>query len=108
MSVNDGAMYTGVDEPVGQFGNEQDPATKELLDKEREKVQRLIPQLESLIEDIDSEIKSVMSIDRFITAAGQPDTNIRAELQAAALYKDYLDQLKTKFTLTLRATRGRD
>lgn len=106
--MNDSVMYTGVDEPVGQFGNEQDPATKELLDKEREKVQKLIPQLESLVEDIDSEIKSVMSIDRFVTAANQPDTNIRAELQAAALYKGYLDQLKTKFTLTLRATKGRD
>lgn len=108
MSLNDGAMYTGVDEPAGQFGNEQDPATKELLDKEREKVQKLIPQLESLVEDIDSEIKAVMSIDRFIAAADQPDTNIRAELQAAALYKGYLDQLKTRFTFTLQATKGRD
>lgn len=106
--MNDSVMYTGVDEPAGQFGNEQDPATKELLDKEREKVQRLIPQLESLIKDIDSEIKSVMSIDRFIAAADEPDTNIRAELQAAALYKNYLDQLKTNFTLTLQATRGKD
>lgn len=106
--MNDGALYTGVDEPVGQFGNEKDPATKELLDQEREKVQKLLPQLEGVIEGIDTEIKSVMSIDRFISAAATPEADIRAELQAAALYKGYLNELKTKLTLLLRDTRGKE
>ena len=42
-----------------------------------------------------------MSIDRFTSATAQREADIRAELQASALYKKYLDTLKTKFVLAL-------
>lgn len=106
--MNDGALYTGVDEDPtkGIFENEQvDTATKEMLDEERKKRAEITPVLEDLLKQIDTEIGTVNSIKRFKAAASQPEADIRSELQAAALYEDYLTRLKTKFTLALAETK---
>lgn len=97
--MNDASLYTGND---GQFGNEKinEVTEQKLLDQDRQ-IKELSPQLESIVKMIDAEIASVMSIDRFITATNNTEDNVRAELQASALYKGYLDQLKTKFALAL-------
>ena len=102
-AADDSMMYTGVDNiEDGQFGNVKvDDQTKQLLIDEKKKRAELTPKLEALITEIDSEIKQVESIDRFFAATSQPESDIRAELQAAALYKKYLQGLKTKFTLAL-------
>ncbi len=113
-ATDDSAMYTGVDLPLdepeqegGMFGNEKvDEKTQELLDEQRRKLEEITPQLQGLLEDIDEEIKLVFSIKRFITAAGEPIDKITAELQAAALYEQYLQGLKTKFTLRLNEATG--
>jgi uncharacterized protein YjcR len=101
--MDDSAMYTGVDqEPSGMFDNEpKDDATVQLIQEQERLVKELTPKLQDLLEIIDNEIASVMSIDRFVTAATQSKEMIQAELQAAALYKGYLDTLKTKFVLAL-------
>lgn len=101
--MDDSALYTGVDGvEEGQFGNETvDDATKQALDEERRKIQELTPVLQDILAGIEDEIKNVMSIERFTTAAALQEDNIRAELQAAAIYKSYLDGLKTKFKLIL-------
>lgn len=108
MSVSDdSALYTGVDND-GVFGNEKtEDSTKELLDEQKRLLAELTPQLESIVEMLDNEIKSVMSIDRFISATTKSESEIRAELQASALYKQYLDNLKTKFKLALNEASGR-
>lgn len=101
--MDDSAMYTGVDNiEDGQFGNETvDKETQRKLEEERRKVQEITPKIELLLESIDAEIAEVMSIDRFASATSQPEADIRAELQASALYKKYLTGLKTKLTLAL-------
>lgn len=105
--MDDSAMYTGVDGvDNGQFGNEiVDDQTKDLLNEQKRVLAELTPQLESIIEMIDSEIKQVMSLDRFTSAAAMKSEDLRAEVQASALYKQYLDTLKTKFALALKETR---
>lgn len=105
--MDDSALYTGLDEiPKGTFGNEvKDEITERLLQEERKKIKELTPKLGELLAAIDEEIKLVMSIDRFLTATTQPESDIRAELQAAALYKNYLQALKTKFSLALAETK---
>ena len=101
---NDKTMYTGVD--GGIFGNEARPKDVEDRIREQEKlINELKPQLQELIDIIDNEIKSAMSIKRFISATTQNETDIRAELQAAALYEKYLEALKTRFTLALNETK---
>lgn len=105
--MDDSALYTGVDGiDEGQFGNEVvDADTKELLNEQKRVLAELTPQLESIIDMIDSEIKEVMSIDRFTSAAAMKSEDLRSEVQASALYKKYLDELKTKFNLALKETR---
>lgn len=101
MSVDDSAMYSGVDGD-GIFGNETvEDSTKQLIDEQKRQMAELTPRLQDIVDMLDNEIKSVMSIDRFTTATTQPEADIRAELQAAGLYKAYLDTLKTKFALVL-------
>ena len=100
-------LYTGVDmEPEGMFQNEiKDAETERKIQDQERLLKELTPQLEDLIALIDAEIKEVMSIDRFTSAASQPESDIRSELQAAALYKKYLEQLKVRFALALQETK---
>ena len=105
---SDSALYTGLDgEPAnGVFGNEtDDEAVAEKIREQENQLKELTPQLEGIIAMLDAEIKDVMSIDRFTTATAQKKEDIRAELQASALYKKYLDVLKTKFALALNETK---
>lgn len=105
MSVDDSALYTGVDND-GIFGNEVlEQTTKEKVDEQKKQLAELTPKLRDIVMMLDKEIESVMSVDRFITATTQPESDIRAELQAAALYKAYLNVLKTKFSLALLETK---
>ena len=100
--MNDSMLYTGVDGTDGIFGNEILPEeTKAKLEEQATLLKELTPRIQGLVDGIDEEIKLVMSIDRFITAAKDSDDNIRAELQASALYKQYLTNLKTKLVLAL-------
>jgi hypothetical protein len=105
--MDDSAIYTGVDGD-GIFGNQiPEESTKQLVDEQKRQIAELTPKLQNIIDMLDGEIKTVMSIDRFTTATTQSESDIRAELQASALYKAYLENLKTKFTLALRETRKR-
>lgn len=107
--MNDSALYTGVDGvDDGVFGNEavSDSVKEKIQDQDR-LIKELTPKLQDLLNIIDAEIATVMSIDRFITATAQKDDDIRAELRAAAIYKNYLGSLKTKFTLALNEAKGK-
>lgn len=107
--MNDGTLYTGVDEQpdTGLFENEVlDDQTKQLINDQRDKLARLTPAYEAIIEELDKEMESVMSIDRFIAAAADSEDNIRAELQAAALYKKKLQELKSRYELSLKETQS--
>lgn len=101
--MDDSALYTGVDGTSdGIFGNEVvEESTQKVIDEQKKLLAELTPKLRDIVQMIDNEIKLVMSIDRFISATSQPESNLRAELQAAALYKQYLSTLKTKFAIAL-------
>lgn len=104
-NLDDSVLYSGVDQP-GQFGNEiKDEEVAELVRSQDQLLKELTPRLQDLLRGIDEEINSVMSIDRFVNAANQPEANIRAELQAAALYRGYLGMLKARFTAILDETK---
>lgn len=106
MTIDDSSLYTGVDGNDGIFGNEKpEESTKELLTEQKRQLQELTPKLRDIIAMLDNEIKLVMSIDRFVTATTQSETDVRAELQASALYKAYLTNLKTKFKLALEESK---
>ena len=99
----DDSLYTGVDKVEGIFGNEAiEASTKEVLDEQKKQLQELTPKLRDIVEMLDKEIALVMSVDRFVGATTTPIEDIRAELQASALYKGYLVNLKTKFKEALR------
>lgn len=107
--MDDSLMYTGVDGNTdGIFGNEKvEETTKAIMDEQRQQIAELTPKLQSLIDMVDNEIKLVMSIDRFAQATTTSEVDVRAELQASALYKQYLDNLKTKFTIALNEVKGK-
>jgi hypothetical protein len=102
--MDDTQLYTGVNsEPLGQFENElKNEEVEEIIKEQKRVIQEISPKLEGIIELIESEISRVMSIDRFISATTQSESDIRAELQATALYKNYLEGLKNKFILDLQ------
>ena len=107
--MDDSQLYTGVDnEPKGILKNEiTDSEVRDKIQEQEKLIKELSPNIQELLDIIDAEIKSVMSVDRFLTATTQKKEDIRAELQSAALYKKYLDGLKTKFVLALREANGR-
>lgn len=109
MATDDSSMYTGVDvEPGGMFGNEKLPEdTKQLLEKQDQLLKQLKPELETLIATIDAEKKVIIDfVTDYVDNIKDDDNLLRAELKAAALYRKYLDDLKTKFTLALQELRG--
>jgi len=106
--MNDSVMYSGVDgvPDGGMFGNETiDKETQQKLQDQDRQLKELTPKLQELLAVIDAEIASVFSIRRFTSATTQPEKDIRAELQAAALYEQYLNVLKTKFILAMNETK---
>ena len=64
--------------------------------------QRMVePKLQSLIDMVDAEKKiAVEYITNFVDNSNDKDA-IESEIKATARYRKYLDELKTKFTLTL-------
>lgn len=104
--MDDSALYTGVDNPTGVFGNEivnEDVA--EQIKEQKKQLQELTPKLQDIITMLDAEIKIADSIDHFGDATDHPETDIRAELRASFLYKQKLENLKTKFALALGETK---
>lgn len=100
--MNDGDLYTGVDNPTGIFENEvkNEDVEKKVQEQER-LVKELTPKLQDLIDMLDEEIASVNDIDQYIKVTSVPEADVRSELRAAALYKKKLELLKTKFALAL-------
>lgn len=106
--MDDSAMYTGVDgEQDGQFGNEVvDENVQKKLDEQKALVKELTPQLEKLLETVEAERASALeAIAEFLShsLAGK-DVDL-CEAKAAARYREYLANLKTKFALALRETK---
>ena len=109
-ALDDSVNYTGVDiepaEQPGIFGNEVvDEEVKAKIQDQEHLISTITPKLQGLLDIIDAEIELVNSIKRFKTAAATPEADIRSELQAAALYEEYLQGLKTKFTLDLQESK---
>jgi hypothetical protein len=103
--ISDSDLYTGVD---GVFGNEtKNEEVEEQKREQKDMIAKLLPKLEDLLALIDAEITQATSIDRFLVATDKPEVDIRAELQATALYKKYLEGLKTKFVLAMREAKGK-
>lgn len=102
-SVDESTLYTGIDkEPDGMFGNEvEQEAVKEKKQEQQNMMKELLPKLQELIDVIDSEIVTVNSIKRFRSATMRPEQDIRAELQASALYEEYLNNLKLRFVVAM-------
>lgn len=106
MSVDDSAMYTGVD-GEGMFGNEElEASTKQALKDQKHQLAELTPKLQGIVDMIDSERAVVMEfIAGYVDSTKDNDDLFRAELKAAGRYRVYLDNLKTKFALALRETK---
>ena len=106
--MDDSVMYTGVDSaPDGMFGNENKSENVEkLLQDEQRKVKEITPQLEQIIEMIESEKKTIIDyITGYVDGSKDNDDLFRAELKSAGMYRKYLDRLKTKFTLILNESK---
>jgi septal ring factor EnvC (AmiA/AmiB activator) len=105
--MSDEALYTGVDgEHLGVFGNEKrDKQTQQIIDDQKKQIAELTPKLQNIVDMLDSEIKGADSVRGFVNATESSDSNVRAEIQAAARYIAYIEQLKTKFTLVLNETK---
>lgn len=108
--MDDSALYTGVDgEPQGVFGNEViDGKTKELMLEQRQLVAELTPKLQKLIDTVDAErAVAIQFISDYVDNSADSDEVLRGELKAAARYRKYLDELKTKFALDLNEAKER-
>jgi len=107
--MDDSAMYTGVDSPVGMFDNEQVSQEVAELAKEQDRLlKELTPQLEKIVEMLDKERQIIIDyITTYVDTTKDDDPLLRAELKAAAMYRKYLDDLKTKFSLNLNQTKGK-
>jgi histidinol dehydrogenase len=108
--MDDSGMYTGVDEPVGVFGNEKkDKETQRKLQEQDQKLKEITPKIQQILDTVETERQiAVEFITNYIDNTKDTDTNVIAELKAAARYRKYLDELKTKFTLALRDVRKKD
>ncbi len=109
MTTNDSALYTGLDGEVdgGVFGNEKiDEHTDELLKEQKKLMQELTPQLEGIITMLENERADVIEgIADFIDNSLSGKDVDNSEIRAAARYRKYIDNLKTKFALQLRETK---
>lgn len=108
MSIHDGDMYTGVDQPgQGMFGNEgvTDEKTAELLEDQKRQLDEIIPQIESVLTKIDIEIKAIENPLNYLEATRISEDDIRSELRANALYLQKLQQLRSTLVVAFNATR---
>lgn len=106
--MDDSALYTGVDgEDLGQFGNEAvEENVQKKLDEQKALVKELTPQLEKLIETVEAERADALeAIADFLSNSLEGAEVDTAEAKAAARYRKYLDNLKTKFALALQETK---
>jgi hypothetical protein len=111
MKMSDTSGYTGVDvDPAGVFGNEELPKeTQRILQEQEHQLKELTPKLQNIVDMLDAEVNlSLNYIADYVDKTKDDDNLYRAELKAAAMYRVYLQDLKTKFALALDATRGRD
>lgn len=105
MSTDDSSLYTGLDgEPnTGMFGNEVvEEVTAEKIREQEAMLKELTPQLEGIIKMIDGEMDlAIKFIADYVDNNKDDDPLFRSELKAAARYRTYLGELKSKFTLHL-------
>lgn len=109
--MDDSVLYTGVDSDLeGIFGNEALPKeTKQVMQEQERKLKELTPKLREIIDMLDEErALAIQFIADTVDNMKEGDEVLRGELIGAARYRRYLDSLKTKYTLALRETRGRD
>jgi len=103
--MNDSALYTGVDGDIrdGIFGNENiDKDTEKLLQDQRQLVAELTPKLQSILTMLDNEIDlTIKFITDYVDNTKDSSDLMLGEIKAAARYRKYLGELKTKFTLAL-------
>lgn len=106
--MDDSVLYTGVDGD-GVFGNEHlEEEVKEKITEQERLLTELTPQLEEIIEMIDNEKETHLKfIAGYVDNSTESDEVVRSKIQASALYRTYLDGLKTQFTLKLNQTRGK-
>lgn len=108
--MNDSALYTGVDGTnEGIFGNEKvDETVQRKLDEQKKQIQELTPKLQDIVDMIDRERQTILEfIAGYVDTTKDFDDQYRAELKAAGMYRKYLDELKTKFVLALKETKGK-
>ena len=104
MANDDSAMYTGVDGTQdGVFGNESvEESTKQLLDEQKRQMAELTPKLQDIVTMLEAEKDMILDfIAGYVDSTKDNDDLFRAELKAAGMYRKYLDNLKTKFSLAL-------
>lgn len=107
MSIDDSALYTGVDGVQdGVFGNEKlDESTQAKLDEQKRQLAELTPKLQDIVDMIDREKAIVIDFIVNVVDSGSKDIDVTNELKAAGRYRKYLDELKTKFKLALQETK---
>lgn len=102
----DESTYTGVDGDMasGVFHNEIMPdSVRELIDEKNKQLRDLEPKLQDLIDVIDKEKETVLLfLSEYVDNTKDSDELMRGELKAAGRYRKYLDDLKTKFVLSLK------
>ena len=107
MSIDDSALYTGVDGiQDGMFGNEKlDESTQAKLDEQKRQLAELTPKLQDIVDMIDREKAIVITYITDMVDSNNTNVDVTAELKAAGRYRKYLDELKTKFKLALQETK---
>lgn len=107
--MNDGAMYTGIDYiNDGTFGNEKpnDEVTR-IIEDQKTQLKELTPKLQDICDMIDRERQVTLEFIAAYVDNNKDDNELyRAELKAAGRYRQYLDTLKTKFSLALNESKG--
>lgn len=110
MSVDDSAMYTGVDGTQdGIFGNEVvEETTKAKMEEQRHQLAELTPKLQDIVDMIESERKVTLDfIASYVDATNDSEETVKSELKAAGRYRKYLADLQTKFALALNESKGK-
>lgn len=103
--MDDSPIYTGVD---GVFGNsDQEESVKDQVSEQERLIQELTPQLQDIIQMIDNEKALAIQFIADNVDSGWTKEDLEYEAKAAGRYRNYLDGLKTQFTLKLNRTQGK-